>query len=343
MKQSKVAVVTGGSMGIGRATALALAQEGWAVAVLARGEKALSSTEAELKAAGVAALAIEADVADADALEAAAARVETELGPIGAWVNNAMATVISPAMEVTPDEYRRVTEVTYLGQVFGTQAALRRMGPRNRGVIIQVSSTLAIRAAPLQAAYCGAKAALHGFTDSLRSELIHTGSAVKLVTVYLPAVNTPQFLRTRNHTGKAQIAPDPVFDPRLCARAILSAINRPVRDVWVGRSTMQMAVGQALAPAVGDRIAASMWEGQLDQNRAPAEPEGNLFQPINNDPGIDGPFGDRVKAVRHEAVTSRLRDSLAIGVAALGLLGALTLMAAPVLAGKALGLARDRR
>ncbi len=326
----KVVVITGGTQGIGRATARAFARDGWAVAVLGRSEVRLRSTEADLKGLGAPVLAIAADVADAAAVEAAAERVERELGPIRVWVNNAMATVVSPAHQVTPDEFRRVTEVTYLGQVFGTLAALKYMRPRNRGHVIQVSSGLALRSAPLQAAYCGAKHAVTGFTDSLRAELIHDRVNVDVTIVYLPAVNTPQFGRARNHTGQAQNAPDPVFDPRLCAEAILSAAHAPVRDVWVGRSTMAMAAAQAVAPAFADRQAAKMWDAQLRPG-APALPGGNLFQVDANDPGVDGPFGDRVKSTRGEFATSRARDAVAAGLGAIGVLGVLALAALPSL------------
>ncbi|MFC0409147.1 SDR family oxidoreductase [Roseomonas elaeocarpi] len=326
----KVAVVTGGTIGIGRATAQRFARDGWAVAVLSRGEERLHSTEAELRALGVPALAIAADVADAAAVDAAAERIERELGPIEAWVNNAMATVVSPADRITPEEYRRVTEVTYLGQVFGTLAALRHMRPRNRGAVIQISSGLGIRSAPLQAAYCGAKQAVQGWTDAMRSELIHSRSRVTLTVVYLPAVNTPQFRHARNHTGRAQNAPDPVFDPRLCAEAVLSAVKHPQREVWVGRSTLQMAAAQALVPGFADRKAADMWDAQLESGPPPL-PEGNLFEPNPGDPGVDGPFTDRVKPARAEFVTSRARDAAVLGVATLALLG-LAAVAAPVLA-----------
>ncbi len=323
-RSRRVAVVTGGTQGIGRATALAFARNGWAVAVLGRSEARGRSTEAELAAAGAPALAIPVDVADHAAVEAAADRIERELGPIRVWVNNAMATVVGPVSAVSPEEFRRVTDVTYHGQVFGTMAALKRMRARNRGHIVQVSSGLGLRSAPLQAAYCGAKHAVAGFTDSLRAELIHEGVAVDLTVVYLPAVNTPQFGRARNLTGRAQVAPDPVYDPRLCAEAILAAVRAPVRDVWVGSSTVAMAAAQAVAPAFADQQAAKAWDAQLG-SEPPRRPEGNLFDVDGEDPGIDGAFGGRVKPGRNAFVTSRGRDALAAGLGAVGLLGALAL------------------
>ncbi len=328
----KVVVVTGGTVGIGRATAMAFAAEGWSVGLIARDEERLRATETELRALGVTALGIAADVADADAVDAAATRFEEELGPVEAWVNNAMSTVVSPARTITPDEYQRVTAVTYLGQVHGTLAALRHMTPRRRGFIIQVSSGLGIRSAPLQAAYCGAKAAVRGFTDSVRTELVHDGLGdIQLTMIYLPAVNTPQFDWARNHTGLRQTAPAPVFDPRLCAAAILFAAKHRRREIWVGRSTAQMALGQALAPGLLDRKAASMWDAQLQDGEVPTTPEGNLFQPVGGDPGIDGRFGDTVKSTRTEFWTSRSRDALLAGLLGAGVLGAASLAAPAVM------------
>ncbi len=318
-------------MGIGRATAIAFAREGWAVALLARSEIRLLSTETELRSFGAQVVGISCDVADAAAVDAAAARIEQELGPIEAWVNNAMATILAPATEITPADYRRVTEVTYLGQVFGTLAALKFMKPRDRGVIVQVSSGLALRAAPLQSAYCGAKSAVGGFTDSLRAELIHDQSRVSLVTVYLPAVNTPQFRRARNYTGAGQNAPDPIFDPRACATAIVSAVAKPQREVWVGRSTMQMALVQAVAPDFGDRQAAKMWESQLDRSIEPASP-GNLYDVDEDDPGIDGPFVSRTKPPRNEFVTSRSRNAVALALTIASAAGTAATLAPLILA-----------
>lgn len=327
----RVVVITGGTMGIGRATAGAFAREGWSVAILARGETRLRSTETEIKALGARVLGISCDVTDAAAVEAAASLIEDELGPIGAWVNNAMATVLAPATSITPLDYRRVTEVTYLGQVFGTLAALKLMKPRDRGVIVQVSSGLAVRAAPLQSAYCGAKSAVGGFTDSLRTELIHDRSRVRLVTIYLPAVNTPQFRRARNYTGAGQNAPDPVFDPRACATAIVAAVSKPQREIWVGRSTMQMAAIQALAPSIGDSKAAKMWDAQLDHSISPASP-GNLYDVDEDDPGIDGPFSSRTKRPGKEFVTSRSRNTVTAALIVASLFSTCAILAPLVLA-----------
>ncbi|TXM74007.1 SDR family NAD(P)-dependent oxidoreductase [Methylobacterium sp. WL69] len=328
---ARIAVVTGGTAGIGLATAELFAKRGWAVAVIARDPERLAQVRDRLAVHGRPVLALAADVADAEAVAGAAERVERELGPIDAWVNNAMATIVNPADRITPEEYRRVTETTYLSQVYGTLAALRSMKPRNRGAIIQVSSGLAIRAAPLQAPYCAAKFAVTGFTDALRCELIHDRVGVSLSIVYLPAVNTPQFNWARNRTGHGQYAPDPVYDPRLCAEAIVATAVTPQRDVWVGRSVLMMHAAQVIAPGFADRKAASMWDAQLTDAPAP-DKAGNLFAPVPGPARIDGRFGDRTETTRSEYWTSRERDWLLAGLgglAAIGFVGALALARGP--------------
>jgi len=323
---ARVAVVTGGSAGIGLATAHHFARHGWSVAIIARDEARLRQAETALREYGRPILTISADVSDADAVDAAAKRIEAELGPIRAWVNNAMSTVINPADRVTPDEYRRVTETTYLSLVFGTLAALRHMKPRNRGAIIQVSSGLAIRAAPLQAPYCGAKFAASGFTDALRAELIHDRVDVSLSVIYLPAVNTPQFDWSRSRTGHRHHAPDPVFDPRLCAEAIYYAAVHPRREVWVGRSAVMMAVAQTLVPSFADSQAAKAWEQQLGEDTT--DQRGNLDEPVHGPAAIDGRFKDRTKSTRSEFWTSRERDLVVAGLVGAFVLGAAALVAA---------------
>ncbi|SFP57395.1 SDR family oxidoreductase [Sphingomonas rubra] len=306
------AVVTGGSAGIGLATAERLANAGWNVAIIARDAARLEDARAMLERQGGRVLAIGADVADAAAIDAAAERIERELGPIDAWVNNAMSTVVAPADRISAAEYERVTATTYLSQVHGTLAALRHMKPRGRGAIVQISSGLGIRAVPLQAAYCAAKFAVSGFTDSLRAELIADEVPVTLTVVYLPAVNTPQPGWARNHTGREQVLPDPLFDPRLCAEAIVSAIDQPQREIWVGRSTLKMAVAQALAPGFADRQASGFGESQL---AGPiGDKPGNLDQPVPGPARIDGDATDRAIDNRREFFTSRQRDLLKLGV-----------------------------
>ena len=323
MRQMKTAVVTGGSAGIGLAIAERFAQAGWRVAILARGQERLDEARRRLEGLGGTALALSVDVADAAAVEAAAQTVMREFGRIDAWINNAMSTVVANAWDITPEEYARVTAITYLSQVYGTLAALKVMRPVNRGAIVQVSSGLAIRSAPLQAAYCGAKAGVGGFTDSLRSELIAAKCDVTLSTIYLPGVNTPQPTWARNKTGRAQVIPDPLFDPRLCAEAVYSAVRDPRREIWVGRSTWMMALAQRLAPSFADRKAAGMREAQMGDPMSPRE--GNLDAPVPEPARIDGPSTARASRVRHEFLTRRQVDVIKYGaLAGLFVAGAIT-------------------
>lgn len=316
---ARTIVVTGGSAGIGLAIAERFAREGWQVAIIARDEARLQQASAMLTRASAAkVLSISADVADAAAVNAAAARIEAELGQIAVWVNNAMSTVVAQADRITAAEYERVTATTYLSQVYGTLAALRYMKPRDSGVVVQISSGLAVRPAPLQAAYCAAKAAVTGFTDSLRAELSADGSAIALSVIYLPAVNTPQPTWARNHSGREQILPDPLFDPRLCAAAVFEAAERPQREFWVGRSTAMMALAQSIAPTFADRQAGKQIEAM--SGAAAAARDGNLDTPAKAPAAIDGPSTDRAIAGRGEIFSSRQRDLLKLGAAG-GLLG----------------------
>jgi len=235
-KRGRVVVITGASAGVGRTTALAFARQGASIGLLARGQAGLDGAQREIEAMGGAALAVPTDVADAGAVEAAAA-VEARFGPIDVWVNNAMASVFSPVREMEPDEFRRVTEVTYLGCVHGTLVALRRMLPRDEGIIIQVGSALAYRGIPLQAAYCGAKHALQGFTESLRAELLHDGSGVRLTMVQLPALNTPQFGWVKSRLPRRAQPVPPIYQPVVAATAILWAADHNRREIAVGGST----------------------------------------------------------------------------------------------------------
>jgi len=290
-------VVTGASAGIGRATALAFAKLGWRVALLARGEQRLRGAARQALADGAPeALAIPIDVADAEAVDAAADRVERELGPINIWVNNAMVTIFAPVHAIHPDEFRRVTEVTYLGQVHGTLAALKRMRPRNDGTIVQVGSALSYRAIPLQSAYCAAKFAVRGFTDALRSELRHEGSRIRLTMVQLPAVNTPQFDWARSRMPvKAQPVP-PIFQPEAIAREIVRAAREAPRELWIGHSTLKAIIGTLLLPRLGDRLLATEgYSGQLTHEPRDHDPPDNLFTPPPGDPGSHGRFDRRAE------------------------------------------------
>ncbi|HET9613465.1 MAG TPA: SDR family oxidoreductase [Candidatus Limnocylindrales bacterium] len=290
-----IVVITGASAGVGRATARAFAADGWDVALLARGEAGLEAAAAEVRAAGRQALAIPLDVADADAVEAAAERVERELGPIDAWVNDAMESVFAPVDQITPDEYRRVTDVNYLGYVYGTLAALRRMKARDRGVIIQVGSALAYRSIPLQSAYCASKHAIVGFTDSLRCELIHDGSHVRLSVVHLPAVNTPQFGWVRSRLPRGAQPVPPIFEPVVPARAIVHVARHPRRALLVGASTLLAVWGQKFVPGILDWYLGRT--GYDSQQTGTARPDraDNLDRPLDaqHDHGAHGRFDRR--------------------------------------------------
>jgi NAD(P)-dependent dehydrogenase (short-subunit alcohol dehydrogenase family) len=290
----QVVVVTGASAGVGRATARAFAREGASVGLVARGTERLEAAKSELESLGAHAAFVSADVADADQVEAAAAQIESELGPIDVWVNNAMATVFAPVTDTTPEEFRRATDVTFLGSVWGTMAALRRMRPRDRGVIVQVGSALAYRGIPLQAAYCGSKHALQGFLESLRTELMHDGSNVRVTMVQLPALNTPQFTWGRAKLPRSPQPVPPIFQPEVAASAVVWAARHPGRQVMVGWPTVKAIVGNAVAPGLADRILAHNGYGaqQTDQPIDPDRPD-NLFEPVPGDQGAHGPFDDR--------------------------------------------------
>jgi NAD(P)-dependent dehydrogenase (short-subunit alcohol dehydrogenase family) len=289
-----VVVVTGASAGVGRATARLFAREGDAVGLIARGGERLDAAKAEVERLGSRAVAVQADVADPAQLTAAAEQIERDLGPIDVWVNNAMATVFAPVSRTTPEEFRRATEVTYLGSVWGTMAALERMVPRDRGVIVQVGSALAYRGIPLQAAYCGSKHALQGFVESLRAELLHEGSNVRLTMVQLPALNTPQFTWSRAKLPHKPQPVPPIFQPEIAARAIVWAARHPQRQLMVGWPTVKAIVGNAIAPGFADRyLARNGYDAQ--QTSEPLDPNrpDNLFQPVPGAQAAHGPFDDR--------------------------------------------------
>lgn len=294
--REQTAVICGGTAGVGRATAHALAQAGYRIAVIARGEQGLADTSSELEAAGAKVLAIAADVADAEAIDRAAERIEKELGPIEIWVNAAMATVFGPVNKISAAEFKRVTEVTYLGFVHGTLAALRHMESRNRGTIVQVGSALSYRAIPLQSAYCAAKFAIRGFTDSLRCELIHTNSRVRLTMVQLPAHNTPQFDWSRNKMQKRPQPVPPIHTPEVAARAIVRAATDAPRELWLGRASFQAIIGNMFMPGLLDRMMAKQaWSGQMTDEPSSAEQPDNLFQPVEGLHRIEGRFGAQAK------------------------------------------------
>jgi NAD(P)-dependent dehydrogenase (short-subunit alcohol dehydrogenase family) len=306
----RVVVITGAGAGVGRAAATEFARNGFDVALLSRDQGRLENAAAELRSFGGRALAIPTDVADAAAVDAAAEQVERDLGPIDAWVNVAMATVFAPVHQLTAEEFQRGTAVTYLGQVHGTMSALRHMRPRNRGSIVCVGSALAYRSVPLQSIYCGAKFAIRGFLDSLRSELYHDRVAITLTEVDLPAINTPQFDWARNKMGrKAQPVP-PIFQPEVAARAIYFGATNPRRQIWVGFPTVKAILANRIAPGLIDRyLASSGYSGQLtDEPCDPAAP-GNLFDPVEGSYGAHGRFDNRAQSRSWEMFTSHHRNA----------------------------------
>ncbi|MFD6192399.1 SDR family oxidoreductase [Streptomyces sp. NPDC060275] len=327
-KGTEVVVVTGATGGVGRATARAFGARGAAVALLARGEYALRRAAEEVEKAGGRALPLVVDVADAAAVDEAAGRVEEELGPIDVWVNAAFSTVFAPVPEIRPEELRRATEVTYFGFVHGTQAALRRMTPRDRGTIVQVGSALAERSVPLQAVYCGAKHAIQGFTESLRCELLHDRSGVRVTMVQMPGLNTPQFSWVLTRLPRHPRPVAPVYQPEVAARAVLHAADHPERRVyWVGGSTVATLLGQKFAPGLLDRyLARTGYDGQqTDEPVDPSRPV-NLWKPPDDtapdDYGAHGIFDDEAHPRSVQFWISRNRRPLALATAATGAVAA---------------------
>jgi NAD(P)-dependent dehydrogenase (short-subunit alcohol dehydrogenase family) len=317
---SRIVVVTGASAGVGRATARRFAEEGDSVALIARGKERLEATTKEVEALGGRALALSLDVAEPEALEAATERVEAELGPIDVWVNNAMVTVYAPVTRLAPDEFRRVTEVTYLGSVWGTMAALRRMVPRDRGTIVQVGSALAYRGIPLQAAYCGAKHGLEGFYDSLRTELLHEGSNVRITIVELPGLNTPQFSWGRTKMPREPQPVPPIFQPEVAADAIVWASRHPRRELYVGWPTVEAIVGNKIAPGLADRyLARTGYDSQQIDEPVPPDRPDNLFEPVPGDFAAHGRFDSRAKPRSVQLWLTKHRRWLFAGALAAGL------------------------
>ena len=340
--QRPVVVVAGASAGVGRATALAFAREwGAALGLIARSAEALEEVRAEVERLGGRALVIPADVADADAVFAAADAVKRAFGPIDVWVNNAMVTVFGRVRDLSPEELRRVTEVTYLGSAFGIMAALHHMRRRDRGVIVQVGSALAYRSIPLQAAYCGAKSAIRGFIDSLRAELIHDGSGVRVAMVQLPAVNTPQFDWARSHMPRRARPVGAIYDPDDIGRAIVRAAANPKREHWLGFSTVEAILGTHALPAVADhRVASMAFEGQeTEEPERPDRPD-NLFEPVRGLHRTHGRFRDQERPLAL-ATTGMAARGVAF-LAGLAVVGGIGYAARAALDRSALGRAPDR-
>lgn len=328
-KKPEVVVITGASAGLGRATVREFARHGAWIGLIARGREGLEAARREVEEAGGKALVLPTDVADARQVELAATTVEAELGPIDVWINNAMVSVFSPVKEMEAEEYKRVTEVTYLGCVYGTLSALKRMLPRDRGMILQVGSALAYRGIPLQSAYCAAKHAVQGFQDSLRSELIHDGSRVRTTMVQLPAINTPHFRWVKSRLlRKAQPVP-PIYQPEVIARGIYWAAHQDRREVWLGSPTFKAILGNRIAPGFGDRyLARNGYESQQDDGLDDPHRAHNLWEPLPGDPGAHGDFEDRAKERSAQIWATRHRGALAaLAAGTAGIVGLATAFA----------------
>jgi NADP-dependent 3-hydroxy acid dehydrogenase YdfG len=323
-KRDRVVVVTGASAGVGRAVARAFGQRGAKVGLVARTREALDDAAREIERAGGEALVLPLDVADPAAVASAADQVVHRWGRIDVWVNDAMVSVFSPVKEMKPEEYRRVTEVDYLGYVHGTQAALRHMLPRDRGHIIQIGSALVYRSIPLQSAYCASKAAIRGFTDSLRCELYHDHSRVKLTMVQLPAVNTPQFDVVRSRLPNHPQPVPPIYQPEVIARAVCYVADHPTRELWVGWSAVKAILGQKIVPGLLDRYLGRMgYEAQQTGQRVRPDRPDDVDRPLPGDRGAHGDFDARSRGWSPELWLRMNRRWIAGGVAAAaaGLIG----------------------
>jgi short-subunit dehydrogenase len=323
MAAAETVVVTGAAAGVGRAVVREFARRGANVGLVARGREGLEGARKEVEQAGGRALVLPTDVAEPDAVEAAAAAVEDAFGPIDVWVNDAMVTVFAWFEDIEPEEFRRAMDVTYLGFVWGTRAALRRMLPRDRGTIVQVGSAMAYQGIPLQSPYCGAKQALKGFQESLRTELRHKGSRVHLTMVQLPGLNTPQFEHGRVKMPHLPQPVAPVYEPEVAARAVYWAAHHRRREVWVGLPTVYTVLGNKLAPWLAERyLARTAVKGQQTDEPLPAEHPDNLFEPIARDEGAHGPFDAKAHDRSLQLWATTHRGWLAVAAAA-GLAAAL--------------------
>jgi short-subunit dehydrogenase len=320
-KRPEVVVVTGASAGVGRATVREFAKRKAHIGLIARGEDGLEGAKREVELVGGKAIALPTDVADADAVERAAAAVEEQFGPIDIWINDAMVSVFSPLKEMTAEEFKRVTEVTYLGFVYGTMAALKRMLPRNRGTIVQVGSALAYRGIPLQSAYCGAKHAIQGFTESLRCELIHDASNVWLTMVQMPALNTPQFGWVKSRLPRKPQPVPPIFEPEVAAEAIYFAAHTRRRQVYVGLSTVVAIEGNKVLPSLGDwYLGDTGYDSQMTDEPADPDKPNNLWKPLPGDHGAHGTFSDRAHKYSVQLCATMHRPWVVL--AGVGLVGA---------------------
>ena len=315
--QREVVVITGASGGIGRATARKFAGEGAKIALIARGRNGLQAAAREVEQSGGEAMTLPIDVADYDQVEAAASSVEDAFGPIDVWVNDAMVTVYAEFLDIEPDEFRRATEVTYLGMVWGTRAALKRMVKRDRGSLVQVCSAMSYRGIPLQAPYCGAKHACKGFTESIITELLHHKSKVQVSMVQLPGLNTTQFTWGRTKLPKQTMPVPPIYQPEVAADAIHYAAHHKRRQIYVGLPTVMNILGERVAPWLLDRyLARTGYKSQMTDQ--PLEPQGhdNLFEPVDEDRGAHGPFDDQAHSVSPQYELAKRRGILIAGLGA---------------------------
>src|SRR5579884_2188266 len=320
--QSEVVVITGASGGIGRAAARRFAADGARIGLIARGRRGLEAAAREVEQAGGKALTLPIDVADYDQLEAAASSVEDAFGPIDVWVNDAMVTVYAEFLDIEPDEFRRATEVTYLGMVWGTRVALKRMVPRNRGSIVQVCSAMSYRGIPLQSPYCGAKHACKGFTESILTELLHHKSKIRVSMIQLPGLNTTQFTWGRTKLPKQTMPVPPIYQPEIAADAIHHAAHHKRRQIYVGIPTVLNIIGERVAPWLLDRyLAKNGYQGQMTDH--PLDPEGhdNLFEPVDEDRGAHGPFDEKAHSISPQYELSKRRGAV-LGAAGAALAGA---------------------
>lgn len=319
MKAKEVVVVTGASAGVGRAIAREFARHGAMLGLIARNREALENAKKEVEELGGRAIVLVADVADADAIEQAADQVEAEFGPIDVWINNAMASMISPAIDMTAAEFRRVTEVTYLGYVHGTLAALKRMRPRNQGAIVQVGSALAYRSIPLQSAYCGAKHAIKGFTEALRCELLHDQMDIRLNMVQLPAVNTPQFEWIRSRMPNRPQPVPPIYQPEIIAKSVYWSAHHNRREMLVGITTVGAIWANKFFPGLIDRyLARTGYQSQQSSEPVAEDRQDNLMQPVMKDYGAHGRFDEKATAFSLQAWLGRHRGVAIAGLATIG-------------------------